>query len=201
MAGSQCLLLQLPPELRLEIYEFYYCCVSESSLLYANKQLQGKGTDFLRKNQHTFTYNITAQAAEFDDFAQWCFMVKSHTPRLGRMKHIILNVYPPDLDRPHEFYQIWKSASQFCKELGSQRRIPRLTINFLETDRAKWAVGGIAKASMALFPEDDFPHYDVEQILVTLARFIANIEAPRITLPRTYMGVYHDGRTAQQWIE
>ena len=107
MDSSQSRLLRLPQELKDRIYHYYFDSVPGPGLLCVNKSLHYDSVHFVRKRLQTFTYNITAQYAGLDDFSNWCFKIKGHSPRLGRMKHLVLNVYPPNPDRPHENCHIW----------------------------------------------------------------------------------------------
>lgn len=204
MDHSQCRVLQLPLELRHQIYQTCFDSAPQPSLLRVNKSFYYECIDFLRKRQQTFTYNITANQASFDEFSQWCFKVKGHVPRLGRMKHIILNVYPPDPDKPHEMWHIWQHVQSFCKDLTLHRRIPQLTVEFVDSKRSKWMTDGIANANLNLpffAAIDDFGQYDIDQILMTIYRFLNNVDKPRIVVPHAYVDTtYRYGAKAQEWI-
>ncbi|KAL8730743.1 MAG: hypothetical protein Q9181_004549 [Wetmoreana brouardii] len=203
MDSSQCQLLRLPLELRRQIYHIYFDLTPAPGLVRVNKSLYFDTIDFVRKRQQTFTYNITAENAGLDDFSLWCFKIKRHSPRLGRIKHLVLNIYPPDLQRPHEMWQIWDHVRRFSKNLGAQRRIPRLTVNFMKTTEATWMTNGTANATMDVgFKKDCFDYYNIEQVSkMTLYRFINNVDKPRLVLPPSYLDIYHDGATGQAWID
>ena len=60
----------------------------------------------------------------------------------------------------------------------------------------------IANATMK-FPcdKDYFCYYDVEQVMITLYRFVKNVDRPKLVLPPAYLDIYHDGKTGQEWVE
>lgn len=81
------------------------------------------------------------------------------------MKHIILNVYAPDSDRPHEMWHIWQHVQSFCKDLALHRRIPQLTVEFVESERGRWMTDGITNATLKISSfaaKDEFGHYDID---------------------------------------
>ena len=202
MNDSQCGFLRLPLELRHQIYEMCFDTVPEPSLLRVNSSVHDEAMHFLRKHQQTFSFTISGKGAAFDDFSQWCFRIKRHVPNLGRMRHLVLNIYPPDPDKPIEMWHIWKHVQSFCEDLAAQRRISQLTIKFIESDRARWATNGVAHTTMDLpYDDDDFCGDDVGQILQTLARFVDNVEKPRLILPHSYINSYSSEAKAQDWTD
>ncbi|KAL8859322.1 MAG: hypothetical protein Q9178_004260 [Gyalolechia marmorata] len=202
MDSSQSRLLRLPQELKDRIYHYYFDSIPDPGLLCVNKSLHYDSVHFVRKRLQTFTYNITAEHAGLDEFSKWCFKIKGHPPRLGRMKHLVLNVYPPNPDRPHEMWHIWDHVRTFSKDLGPQRRIPQLTVNFLDTPKARWATNGVPNATMKLrSSDDDFGDYDVEKVMMTLYRFVNNVDKPKLVLPPAYLDIYHDNMTGSEWIK
>ena len=186
MDVSKCRFLCLPLELRQQIYEMYFEESPTPSILCVNRQVHDESMQFLRKYQQTFSYNISGSGAGFDNFSHWCFRIKGHIPELSKMKHIILNIHPPDQDRPIEMLHIWTHLRVFCKELATQCRISQLTVKFIEIDNAGWATNGVPHTTMELnyeYDKEDFFGEDVGQILVTLHHFVGNVEKPRVILP------------------
>lgn len=176
--------LCLPLELRQQIYEMYFETCPSPSILCVNRLIHNESIHFIRKHQQTFTFNVSEKGAGFDNFSQWCFRIKRHTPKLSSMKHIILNIHPPDQDRSIDMVHIWKHLQGFCKDIAAQWRILQLTVNFVESDRAGWATNGVPHSTLELgYDEDDFFGADVGQILLTLYRFVDNVEKPRVILP------------------
>ena len=193
---------RLPLELRHQIYQMTFDTVPEPSLLRLNKSFHNEIVDYLRKCQQTFSYNITANSAGFDDFALWCFKIKRHVPRLDRMKHIILNIYPPDSRKPHEMWHIWDHVRTFCKDLTVQpHRITQLTVNFMTTERDDWVTDGIPNGTLKFdWGKDVFGQYDIEQILETMYLLLNNVDKPKIVLPRSYTDTHPSTAEGQEWI-
>ncbi|MCJ1268010.1 hypothetical protein MMC22_007896 [Lobaria immixta] len=177
--------LRLPLELRQQIYEMYFDACPTPSILRVNRLVHDESIHFIRKLQLTFTFNVSGKGAGFDDFSKWCFRIKHHTPKLSGMKHIILNIHPPDQNRPYEMVHIWEHLQGFCKEIAAQWRILQLTVKFVESDGAGWATNGVLHSTMGLGDgdEEDFSDADIGQILLTLYRFVDNVEKPRVILP------------------
>ncbi|KAL8687414.1 MAG: hypothetical protein Q9218_006403 [Villophora microphyllina] len=202
MDNSPSRLLQLPQELRDLIYHFTFDTIPSPGLLRANKSLHYETVDFVRERVQTFTYAITATSACFDDFSRWCFKIKQHSPRLCRVKHIVLNVYPPDPERPHEMWHIWDRVRIFSKKIGAQRRISCLTVNFMDTTGATRVTNGIPNATVDIkFEKDEYGYYNIEQIMITLYRFISNVDKPRLVVSPYYLGIYHHSETGRFQIE
>lgn len=184
MDDSKSGFLRLPLELRQQIYEIYFDACPTPSILRVNRQVHDESIHFVWKHQQTFNFNVSGKGAGFDDFSQGCFRIKGHTPKLSSMKHVILNVYPPDQDRPIEMVHIWKHLQGFCKDIAAQCCISQLTVKFVESDRAGWATDGVPHSTLELwYEEDDFFVTDVGQILLTIYRFVDNVEKPRVILP------------------
>ena len=125
---------------------------------------------FIQKFHHTFVYNISGTESGFDYFSQWCFGLKHHIPRLNKMKHIILNIHPPDVDRPIEMWHIWNNVQRFCKDLGAYKKIARLEVNFIDRGKGAWAAQDRASWVMGLFDQSDIADCDVGMILTLLSR-------------------------------
>lgn len=188
MGNSQCRFLRLPLELRYLIYESCFGHHTVPSILRINRQVYDEVTHFVRKYQHRFAFGISGHGAGFDQFARWCFRIKRHTPRFWRIKHLDLNIYPPSPSRPIEMWYIWKNILDFSKSLASERRIQRLTVQFVENDKSGRATNNIAHNSIRLtFDSNDRSGSHVGQILVTLTRFLTNVNKPRIILPASYI--------------
>ena len=202
MDDSQCGILRLPLEIRYQLYHMCFHTWPEPSLLRVNKLLHEDCMHFLRTQQKAFSFNISARGAGFDAFSHWCFKVKRQNPRIGSIKDLTLNIYPPDQNKPHEMWHIWDHVRSFCKEIAKEIRIPKLTVNFVETERYRWAAIGMAHATMRLpYKADEFGLYDVEQIILTLDRFLINVRKPRIILPRSYINIQPDKAIVQEWID
>ena len=192
-------LLQLPTELRHQIYEMCFAeCVPEPGLLGANKAIRYDSMRYLAKYQQTFTLNIDAWDTKFDDFSRWCFKIKRHTPKFNRIKHLIVNISPPDPcshDRGAlHMWNIWCGLSNLCRDLQSYRRIPQLTIRFLEGGKIKWAndtmrLGYIVK---------QFCHEDIGQLLLLIARRVKNVDKPTLILPESYFRTWSSRDIAEK---
>lgn len=195
MDNSTCRILLLPLELKRQIIEACVDRVPEPSLLRINRFFRDETVDYIRKRHQTFSYNITASRAGFDDFSRWCFKIKGHVPRLHRTKHIILNIHPPDPNRPHEMWHIWDRLQRSCKRIAKHPRIRKLTVKFVETDRAKWMTNGIANATLDLLSakKTEFGHYNIDQILLTICRFVDNVDKPTVIVPPAYMDMKYIG--------
>ena len=181
-------LLQLPMELRHQIYEMCFAeCVPEPGLLCVNKAIRYDSMRYLAKYQQTFTLNIDAWDAKFDRFSRWCFKIKGHTPKFNRMKHLIVNISPPDPCSPDHgalhMWNIWCGLFNFCVGLEYCQRIPQLTINFLEGDKIKWA-----NDTMRLgYIFNQFCREDIGQLLLLLTRHVKNVNKPTLILPESYI--------------
>lgn len=183
--------LELPLELRQQIYETCFDLNPEPGLLCVNRLIHDEAMHFLRKWQQTFSFHISGNGAGFDEFSQWCFKVKRHVPRLRRMKHIILNIHPPDPDRPIQMWHIWNHVKNFCEDIISHRRIPALTVNFVESDKMKWATKGVAHFTMDLpYKAPNFCYSDVGQILAIFCRFVNNVEKPMIVFSNSFIDTF-----------
>ncbi len=64
---------------------------------------------------------------------------------------------------------------------------------------------GIANATLDLAgfaAKDEFGYYDIDQILMTIYRFLNNVEKPRIVIPHAYADItYYSGVKAQEWTD
>ncbi|KAL8792450.1 MAG: hypothetical protein Q9195_004983 [Heterodermia aff. obscurata] len=183
---------RLPLELRQQIYNECFELAPQPGLLCTNKRIRSEATRSLQRWQQTFSFHISAEAIGFDEFSQWCFKVKGHVPRLNKMKHIVLYIYPPDLDKPIEMFRIWNHVLSFCQDLGSFRQIPQLTVKFFESDIAKWTVNGVAYSTMQLTPlaSRAIPS-DVTQTLHIFCHFVNNVEQPKVYFPQSCIDMDH----------
>ena len=118
------------------------------------------------------------------------------------MKHIILNIYPPDSRKPHEMWHIWDHVRTFCKDLAVQpHRITQLTVNFMTTESDDWVTDGIPNGTLKFdWRKDVFGQYDIEQILETMYLLLNNVDNPKIVLPRSYTDTYPSTAEGQEWI-
>lgn len=202
MDYTACRILLLPLEIRQKIYSL---CLDDErpqpGLLQLNRSIHNEATQFLRKWNHTYSYIISAHGAGFDDSARWRFKVKHHIPRLSRMKHIIVNIQPPRLKMPLDMWNIWHHLQDFCKELAAQARIQRLTINFVETQTAKWETDGVPHASWNLghFGKG-IDTFDIGQLLIIFGHFVTNVAKPGLSIPGTYMLDFCD-RFGDSWTD
>jgi hypothetical protein len=102
-------------------------------------------------------------------------------------------------------WHIWQHVQSFCKDLAFHRRIPQLTVEFVESERGRWMTDGIANATLKLSSfaaKDEFGYYDIDQILMTIYRFLNNVDKPRIVVPHAYVNTtYCSGAKAQEWID
>ena len=202
MDALKCGFLRLPLELRHQIYEMCFNEYFEPSILCVNSLVHDELMHFLRKRQQTFSFNISGKGVGFDAFSQWCFRIKRHTPKPSRMRHLILNIYPPDPEKPIEMWYVWKHVQRFCEDLAAYQCIPRLTVQFIESDGARWATNGVSHTTMNLpYEKGDFSGCDVGQILTTLGRFVDNVEKPRLILPRSYIDSYSSNDKLQRWAD
>lgn len=188
MDSSQCGFQRLPAELRQQIYKECFNSEPQPGLLCTNKLIHSEATYFIQRWQQTFSFHISGEGLGFDEFSQWCFKVKGHIPRLNEMQHIILNIHPPDPDKPIEMWHIWNRVLGFCKDLASCRRIPQLSVDFVESDAVKWATNGAAHSTMQLgYASSSFCYSDVGQILALFCCFVNNVAEPKIYLPQSYV--------------
>lgn len=202
MDSSKWGFLRLPLELRQQIYDMCFDTCPNPSILRVNSRVHDEPIHFLRKRQQKFTYNISGKGAGFDDFSQWCFRIKRHTPKLRRIKHIVLNIHPPHPDRPIEMLHIWTYIQSFCNELAGQWRIPQLTVKFIESDGAKWATNGTPHTTMNLpYDKDERTGEDVGSILILLGRFVKNVEKPKLILPGSCIGSYNGDDPRYCWMK
>ena len=195
-------ILLLPLEIRQQIYSL--CLDDEKpqpSLLQLNKSIHNEATQFLRKWNHTYSYNISARGAGFDDSAQWRFKVKRHVPRLSRMKHIIVNIEAPRFQMPLDMWNIWHYIRDFCKELAAHRMIQRLTINFIETRTAQWETDGVPHSSWDVgYAGEAIDGFDIGQLLITFGNYVNNVAKPKLNIPGTYMLDFCDD-DGDTWID
>ncbi|KAL8788377.1 MAG: hypothetical protein Q9195_007335 [Heterodermia aff. obscurata] len=174
-------------ELRHQIYEMCFAeCVPEPGLLGANKAIRYDSMRYLAKYQQTFTINIDAWDTKFDRFSRWCFRIKRHTPKFNRIKHLIVNISPPDpgsFDRGAlHMWNIWCGLSNLCGGLQRYRRIPQLTIRFLEGGKIKWANDTLRLG--CFFRQ--FCYEDIGQLLLLITRRVKNVNKPTLILPESY---------------
>lgn len=187
MDNLQCGLLKLPLELRHQIYIACFGSSSKPNLLYVNRSINREVTHFLRRWQQTYTFHISGNGAGFDAFSQFCFKIKGHIPRFSRMRHIVLKIHSPDLERPIQMWYIWQEALRFCKDLAYYRKIRNLTLDFVDDDFT-WATNGLAHSTMNLpIKQWDFCYSDVGQILAIFCRFMDNVENSKVVLPQSYL--------------
>lgn len=192
MDVERCGFLGLPLESRHLIYHTYFDSISEFGLLYVNRSIHHEAMQYLRQRQQEFVFHISGREAGFDIFSQRCFKIKGHVPRFSRMKHIILNIHPPDPDKPIQIWHIWHHVLSFCKEIASYRKIRRLTVNFID-DELKWATNGVPRSTMNLAYEAyHFCYSDVGQILAIFSRFVDNVENSKIVLSPSYLSSAHE---------
>ena len=182
--------LRLPLELRQSIYQ--NCCATTPtpSLLCINRLIHDEATHFIRTRLHTFHFHISAtEGAGFDALARWCFKVKGHRGggEKNRMKQLILNIYPPNRDKPIQIFQIWDHILDFCNDLATYPRIPGLKVVFAESENARWVTkDGIVNASFGLqeyFHKENFRRHDISQILLAFSHLVKNVRRPAIVLP------------------
>ena len=187
-----CGILRLPLELRHQIYHTYFDSTAGLDLLFVNWSIHDEVMQFLRQRQQTFVFHISGRGAGFDIFSQRCFKIKGHIPRFSRMKHIILNIHPPDPDRPIQMWHIWHRVLSFCKEIALYRKIRKLTVNFMDGE-FKWATNGLPHSTMKLrYPAHSFCYSDVGQILAIFSRFVDNVVDSKIVLSQSYLSSTHE---------
>lgn len=66
------------------------------------------------------------------------------------MKQLILNIHPPNPDKPIEMFQIWDRLLDFYKDLTTYQPIPGLKVLFAESDSARWATHGFVHSSFEI---------------------------------------------------
>ena len=144
---------------------------------------------FIRTQLHVFNFHISAEGAGFDELARWCFKIKGQKGEKNRMKQLILNIHPPNPDKPIQMFQIWDHLQEFCKDLATYRRIPGLKIVFPESSEgAEWATNGIVNSSFGLqeyFHKDNFHRHDIGQILLAFSHSVKNVRKPEIVFPNS----------------
>lgn len=202
MDNTTCHILLLPLEIRQKIYSL---CLDDErpqpGLLQLNRSIHNEATHFVRKWNHTYSYNISARGAGFDDSAKWRFEVKRHVPRLSRMKHIIVNIEPPRFQMPLDMWNIWHFVQDFCKKLATHREIQRLTINFVEIRTAQWESDGVPHSSWDFgYAGKAIDGFDVGQLLITFGFYVNNVLKPKLNIPGTYMIDFCDG-CGDTWID
>ena len=184
--------LCLPLELRQQIYDLYFDNSPSASILHVNRQIHDELIEFVRKFQRTFSVNIRGKEHEFDAFSQWCFKIKAHLPEFIEMKHLILNIFPPDPDKPIDMWHIWYHLQKLCVKLVADQPIPQLTVRFIEDDRAGWATNGALHSTLNLpVDEEDVDGNDIGQILILLCYFLHGIGKTRLILPGSYSVSQH----------
>ena len=191
----------MPLEIRQEIYSL---CLDDErpqpGLLQLNKSIHSEATQVLQEWKQTYSYNISAHGAGFDDSARWRFKVKGHTPRFSQMKHIIVNIEPPRLKVPLEMWNIWHYVQRFCKDLAAEGKIQRLTINFIETPTKKWETNGVPHSSWDYGCFDNgIDGFDIGQLLIIFALFVTDVAKPKLSIPGTYMLDFRDS-FGETWI-
>lgn len=79
-------------------------------------------------------------------------------------------------------WNIWAELFNLCGRLQSYRRIPRLTIKFLESGKIKWANDTLRLGYIV----GQFCHEDIGQLLLLLAGLVKNVDKPTLILPESY---------------
>lgn len=119
------------------------------------------------------------------------------------MKHLILNIHPPNPDKPIEMFKIWDHLLKFCKDLTTYRRIPGLKVIFAESDNVRWATNGTVNSSFGLqkyFSEDNFNRHDVGQILLAFSHLVRNVRRPAIVFPSSVINAISSAEEVQEEI-
>ena len=81
-------------------------------------------------------------------------------------------------------WHIWDRLRNFCTELDTFRRIPQLTVKFVENDEMQWATEGLLNTTLRIIPIRMITwHSDMEQLLLTIRHFVTNVDKPKILLP------------------
>lgn len=95
---------------------------------------------------------------------------------------------------------IWTYVQSFCNELAGPWRIPQLTVKFIESDGAKWALNGAPHTTMNLpYDKDEHEGDDVGSILILLGRFVKTVEKPKLILPSSCIGSYNGDGPGYYW--
>lgn len=197
-------LLDLPVQVRLNIYEEYFenqChppaeIVHEEplstvrlywqpALLTVNKQINSEILDLFRMHK-TFTYRISWQESIFDQFSMCCFCAQDLNSQRG-MKHLRVEIYPPHRDRPMDYVHILRSAEGVRNTIASFWKPQHLSIVFMENDIASWSHNSKPRESMQLWGYS-YSGADYSDIVFVMDTFdsLANITKATIQLPASF---------------
>ena len=216
--------LALPAELRLRIYDDYFSSYSRLDpkdiyeddrpchdeiptlpLLLVNKQVSDEVLDLLRKRKQ-FIFNITcrrnAAPTGFDALALSCFLARkirfsSLTKVFAKVPHLWLEIHPPRPDSETDLPHILENIQGLCRRLGAIKRLERVSIVFLENERAGWCdeEGRFRASTQKLRAQRE--ESDVKFVLDSLA-VLGNVTRASVELPSS---VNEDLVVCGQWLK
>ena len=159
-----------------------------SPLLRVNKQIRNEVFDVLQGD--TFTLRVTSYGASFDMLGLSSFIAQQRPKSYGALPELWIEIWPPHPDRPIEMYNINYYLRNLRDELrATQVGIPKLVVEFQETEFAKWTQDGLPRCEL-LDPDDRlrgdisdaFLSSDISKVLNHFA-CVTNVAEAHIVLP------------------
>ena len=117
-------------------------------------------------------------------FGLSCFIAQQRPKSYGGLQELIIEIWPPHPDRPIEMYNIYYHVRELRDKLrATTGGIPRLVIDFMENEIAKWTRDGQPRFDLEYEPRfQDIFGSDVAQILDHFT-CVTNVTKAYINLP------------------
>ena len=156
-----------------------------SPLLGVNKQIRDEVFDILQKSD--FTMRVTSYGAGFDMLGLSSFITQQRPKSYGGLPKLWIEIWPPHPDRPIDMYYINRHLLKLREELCALTvGIPKMIIQFKESEIAKWTQDGKPRFELEL-GESDERWSDVAKVLDHFA-CVTSVAKARVILPPSLKG-------------
>ncbi|KAL8692260.1 MAG: hypothetical protein Q9218_002676 [Villophora microphyllina] len=168
-------LLRLPLELRRYVYEYslwssrapaadtIYSTVPcplnirlearPSSLLFVSRETRHEAFAMIQGKNWPVHLHVTPAGVQFSTLAQTYFIVRKCLGLYGKIRHLVIEMWPSHPDRPVDAIIVWRHLRRLVIDLRDMAVLQQVTFRFADNEMATWTRDG--KVPMLLANSDD----------------------------------------------
>ena len=171
----------LPAEIHEMILDLRHRNKGPAEILQVSKAINTEVKDLLQQEK-TFYLRICWQDATFDGFVRSCLQARGERLDYEHVGHLIIEIYPPHIDRPIDMVHIWRHVLKLCQDLKKASCLQHLSIHFMENEYAAWSLNRQPLDTMQLYGEKVSGSSDILHVLILFA-LLTNVTKAQIHLP------------------
>lgn len=111
-----------------------------SPLLQVNSQVRDEVIELIQT--YPITLRVTHHGLHFDGLAETCFIAQRRPRDYSTVSHLVIEIWPPHLDRPVDMIHIWRHLRQLRNQLRHMSLLKQVSFFFRDNEISTWMLDG-----------------------------------------------------------